>query len=127
MKREDCWWSRGGGLAEIERERTGDQNRGETERGGADWRGSDLKRRVRLGDSNTQKLKPKSIPAGLLIPAGIGRNGPKRAKRPGILAEVEQGGDSYRFAYRYEIFRPFRPERNGLYNTGHDSPQIIDV
>ncbi len=69
-------------------------------------------------DQVSEIENPKSIPAGLLIPAGTGRNGPKRAKRAGILAEVEQGGDSYRFAYRYEIFRPFRPEQNGLYNTG---------
>jgi hypothetical protein len=44
-----------------------------------------------------------------------GRNGPEQAE---ILAEVEHRGDSYRLACRYEIFHPFRPEWNGLYNTG---------
>ena len=34
------------------------------------------------------------------------------------LVEVEHGGASYQFAYRYKIFRPFRPERNGIYNIG---------
>ena len=39
-----------------------------------------------------------------------------RPKQAEILAEVELGGASYRFACRYEIFRPFRPEWNGIYN-----------
>jgi hypothetical protein len=47
------------------------------------------------------------------IPVNTGRNTPKH---PEILPEVEWGVVSYRFAYRYEIFRPFRPERNGIYN-----------
>jgi hypothetical protein len=101
------------------KERGGDQKREAERTGEVQRRDQICKENIRLGDSKTQKLKVKSIPAGLLIPAGTGRNGPKRAKRPGILAEVEQGGDSYRFAYRYEIFRPFRPERNGLYNTDY--------
>jgi hypothetical protein len=41
-------------------------------------------------------------------------------KQAEILAEVEHGGASYRFACRYEIFRPFRPERNGIYNIAYD-------
>ena len=61
--------------------------------------------------SKTQKIKPKKYSGRI---THTGRNRPKRAE---ILAEVEHGGASYRFAYRYEIFRPFRPERNGLYNT----------
>ena len=46
-----------------------------------------------------------------------GRNRPERPEQAEILAEVEHRGDSYRLACRYEIFRPFRLERNGLYNT----------
>ena len=46
------------------------------------------------------------------------RNSRNTPKHPEILSEVEWGGVSYRFAYRYEIFRPFRPERNGIYNYG---------
>jgi hypothetical protein len=57
----------------------------------------------------------KSNPAETRLPAETGRNRPEQAE---ILAEVEHRGDSYRLACRYEIFRPFRPERNGLYNTG---------
>jgi hypothetical protein len=48
----------------------------------------------------------------------IHRNGRNTPKHPEILPEVEWGVVSYRFAYRYEIFRPFRPERNGIYNYG---------
>ena len=40
------------------------------------------------------------------------RNSRNTPKHPEILSEVEWGGVSYRFAYRYEIFRPFQPERN---------------
>ena len=57
----------------------------------------------------------KSILAGLHIPAKTGRN---KSKQDKILAEVEHEGASYRFACRYEIFRPFWPERNGIYNIG---------
>ena len=39
-------------------------------------------------------------------------------KHPEILSEVEWEVTSYRFAYRYEIFRPFRLERNGINNFG---------
>ena len=46
-----------------------------------------------------------------------------RPKHSEILSEVEWGGVSYRFPYRYEIFRPFRPERNGIYNI--DSNIIV--
>ena len=31
---------------------------------------------------------------------------------------MEQEGDSYRFKDWYEIFQPFRPERNGINNNG---------
>ena len=46
----------------------------------------------------------------------IHRNGQNTPKHPKILSEVEWEGVSYRFAYWYEIFRPFRPEQNGIYN-----------
>ena len=59
----------------------------------------------------------KSNPAEIGLPAETSRNGRNRSEQAEILAEVEHRGDSYRLACRYEIFRPFRPERNGLYNT----------
>jgi hypothetical protein len=73
---------------------------------------------------NREKKKknkgPKSIPAETSLPAETGQNRPEQAD---ILAEVEHRGDSYRLACWYEIFRPFRPERNGLYNT--DIIQVV--
>ena len=44
------------------------------------------------------------------------RNTPKLAE---ILPEVEQRGLPFQFARRYEIFRPFRPERNGIHNNAN--------
>jgi hypothetical protein len=52
------------------------------------------------------------------MPAEIGRNDRNSLKWAEIFSEVEQGGFLFRFAHRYEIFRPFRPERNGKYNSG---------
>ena len=63
-------------------------------------------------------VSPKSKLAEIHIPAETPRNPPKRPKHPEILPEVEWGVVSYRFAYRYQIFRPFRPEWNGIYNYG---------
>ena len=37
------------------------------------------------------------------------------------MAEVEYRGALYRFTCRYEIFRPFQAERNGIYNIDGDS------
>jgi hypothetical protein len=74
-----------------------------------------------LTQNREKKIKtkgPKSIPAETSLPAETGRNGRNRPEQAEILAEVEHGGDSYRLACRYEIFRPFRPEQNGLYNIG---------
>ena len=56
--------------------------------------------------------------AGLSIPAETCRNKLKWPKQAETLLEVEHGVASYRFAYRYEIFRPFRLEWNGIYNYG---------
>ena len=69
----------------------------------------------------TKNQRPKSVPAETRLPAGTGRNGRNGPERAEILAEVERRGASYRLACQYEIFRPFRPERNGLYNTGQNS------
>ena len=49
----------------------------------------------------------------MTISPDIARNNPKR---PEILSEVEWEITSYWFAYQYEIFHPFRPERNGITN-----------
>ena len=60
----------------------------------------------------------------MTISPGIYRNTPKRLKwpeTPEILSEVEWEVTLYRFAYQYEIFRPFRPERNGINNFGFKS------
>jgi hypothetical protein len=77
---------------------------GELEAGGSCWRrtGGEIKREKKINKTKGKKLfRPDYI---------------YRPKQAEILAEVEHRGASYRFACRYEIFRPFRPERNGLYN-----------
>ncbi len=54
----------------------------------------------------------------MAISTDIYRNAQNDPKHPEILSEVEWEVTSYRFAYRYEIFRMFRPERNGINNFG---------
>ena len=80
------------------------------------WTGLDCWRRLEVTETVGKGLK--SNPAEIGLPAETSRNGRNRSEQAEILAEVEHRGDSYRLACRYEIFRPFRPERNGLYNTG---------
>ena len=99
----------------VEAEQTGDQNRepeiktedrrclklqiwrgsGETERGGADWRGSetsDLQRRIRLGDSNQccilGKIKTKKYSGRI---THTGRNRPEQAE----MARNGRNGPEY--------------------------------
>ena len=55
------------------------------------------------------------MPAEISIPAKIGRNDRNSLKWAEIFSEVEQGGFSFRFTHRYEIFCP---ERNSIYNYG---------
>jgi hypothetical protein len=83
--------------AGIETERELGGKKKEEEEEGAEKESREKKKK------KTQKSKPAETP----------RNSPKH---PEILPKVEWGVVSYRFAYRYEIFRPFRPERNGIYN-----------
>ena len=52
----------------------------------------------------------------MLIPAKISRNDWNSSKWVEIFSEVKQGGFSFWFAHQYEIFGPFRPEWNGIYN-----------
>jgi hypothetical protein len=70
------------------------------------------RRRGGEGEQRKKKKNPKKQ---------TGRNTPenslKRPKHPEILPKVEWGVVSYRFAYRYEIFRPFRLERKTEYTT----------
>ena len=77
-------------------------------------------RRRRGGEEEQRKKKPKKAnrPKYTYRPKHleIHQNGRNTLKHPEILPEVEWGVVSYRFTYRYEIFRPFRPERNGIYN-----------
>ena len=113
-KQLDCWRRTGGAVeadwlkawrlkleaagGAVEADWRRSKERGETERGGlAKLRFQNCKEEIRLGLRWNRKPKKYS--------------GQNRSKRAGILAEVEQGGDLYRFAYRYEIFRQFRPER----------------
>jgi hypothetical protein len=83
------------------------KERGETERGELN-QNCKLQRRDQVSEIENPKIKTQKVfrPDYSYRPeqAGTGRNGAKWAKRAGILAEVEQGGDSYRFVYRYEIF-----------------------
>jgi len=58
------------------------------------------------------KLNP--VLARIYILVEIVRNGPKQ---PEIWLEVERGVFWYQFTYRYEKFRPFRLERNGINNN----------
>ena len=87
------------------------------EAGSSCWRrtGGEIKR-----DPEKREKKPRKVfrPKYTYRPKHIEihRNGRNTPKHPEILSEVEWEGVSYRFAYRYEIFRPFRPERNGIYN-----------
>ena len=57
------------------------------------------------------------VPAEICISAGIGRNDRNGPKRPEIWPQVETGVFRYQFAYQYEKFLPFRPERNGINNN----------
>ena len=38
----------------------------------------------------------------------------------GIFSGTKQGGQAYRIASRYDIFRPYRPVRYGIDNLGYD-------
>jgi hypothetical protein len=51
--------------------------------------------------------------AEISIPAEIGRNDRNSPKWVEIFSEMEQGGFSFRFTHRYEIFRPFHPTLDG--------------
>ena len=75
-----------------------------------EWGGSKLKDEREAGPLQWAQFPLKSKPAE------ITRNSLKHPKHPEIWSEVEWGVTSYRFAYWYEIFRSFRPERNGIYN-----------
>ena len=79
-------------------------------------------------EKKNKNQEPKSIPAKTGLPAETGRNGPKQSE---IFPEVEQGGVPYRFAYQYKIFRPFRSERNGIYNIDkkglNGSKSLFDI
>ena len=59
----------------------------------------------------------KLIPAESIISAGISRNHPKRPEHPGMTRNLFRGGTrgiTFRFTCWNGIFRPFRPERNGI-------------
>ena len=73
------------------------------------------KRRLWIRGTEVKKKKKKVL-AGITISPGIGRNAWNDSKHPEIWLEVEWGVTSYQFAYRYEIFRSFQPERNRIYN-----------
>ena len=50
-----------------------------------------------------------------------GRNAHTDRNTPKFNPRWNKGVVSYRFAYRYEIFCLFRPERNGIYNSSMTS------
>jgi hypothetical protein len=87
---------------ETERELGGKKKEEEEE-------GAEKESREKKKKKNPKKQTGRNTPKFTETP----RNSPKH---PEILPKVEWGVVSYRFAYRYEIFRPFRPERNGIYN-----------
>ena len=67
----------------------------------------------------TGKKNPKCMSDKSLILVGICRNRPKCLKCTGIgqnFLRSEQGGISFRFVDKYEIFRPFQSKWNRIHN-----------
>ena len=59
--------------------------------------------------------------------AGFRRYGRYDAGTAGIFSGTKQGGQAYRIAGRYGIFRPYRPVRYGIDNLAMNTTMVTNM